>query len=223
MGKYMKIIESNEITDVHTNEQRNLMNHYKDQPNNGPTIYAFKNPETNISRVAFVDKSYLYEYDEETDFTWRFGYKDGHPGIYITLHAISDTLKYNEGAVICLETNSCNGGKNEAIGIWIGDSEGNAYINYDLENITWKNINNITLNEEFFIYICGNRSIRLWRWISRRKIIKNEGKLPDDWTMTINIRPTIRFQGNPGSIYTNYKALAKYQEVTYLYNTEYGK
>ena len=214
----MKIIESNEITGAYSNEQRNLMNHYKDQPNNGPTIYAFKNPETNISRVAFVDKSYLFEYDDETDFTWRFGYKDGHPGIYITFHTISDTLKYNEDAIICLETNSCNGGKNETIGVWSGISDGNGYINYDLENITWKNIHNITLNQEFFIYICGSRHNCLWHWIGRRKII-----LPDDWRVNINIRPTIRFQGNTGSVYTNYKALAEYKEVTYLYNTEYGK
>lgn len=221
MGKYMKIIESNEITGAYSNEQRNLMNHYKDQPNNGPTIYAFKNPETNISRVAFVDKSYLFEYDDETDFTWRFGYKDGHPGIYITLHAISDTLKYNEDALICLETNSSTSKKNMEINIHGSDGS----VIYELENITWIDLSKMINNKEYFIYICGNTSFTKpkgpWRWVSRRKIIIDNGKLPDDWTMTINIRPTIRFKTESSRVYTNYKALAKYEQVTYLYNSEY--
>lgn len=55
MGTYLKLIESDKIG---SNEQRSFMNHHKDQPNNGPTIYKFKNSTTNISRLAVVDKSY---------------------------------------------------------------------------------------------------------------------------------------------------------------------
>lgn len=218
MGTYLKLIESDKIG---SNEQRSFMNHHKDQPNNGPTIYKFKNSKTNISRLAVVDKSYLFDYDNETDFTWRFGYKDGFPGIYITLHAISDTLKYNENAVICLETNSCTSKKNMEFGLRGFDGE----IMYELENITWINLSEMTSNKEYFIYICGKTTLNSpkgpWYWVGRRKIIKNEGKLPDDWIMTINIRPTIKFKNQTGHIYTNYKALAKYEEVTYLYNSEY--
>lgn len=214
MGKYLKLIKGDEIGST---DQRGFINRHKDQPNNGPTIYTFKNPQTNISCAAFVDKSYLFDYDDETDFTWRFGYKDGFPGIYITLHAISDTLKYNEDAVICLETNSCTSKKNMEFGLR-GQYGG---IMYELENITWINLSEMASNKEYFIHICGDTRKGPWYWVSRRKIIKNIGKLPNDWTMTINIRPTIRFKTETGRVYTNYKALAKYEEVTYLYNSEY--
>ena len=63
MAKFLKKIQSTDITGVYSKQQTAIMNHYKDQPNNGPTIYAFKNPETKTTRSAFVDKSEIFEYE----------------------------------------------------------------------------------------------------------------------------------------------------------------
>ena len=60
MGKNIIKIENANITGIYSKAQTSVMNHYKDQPNNGPTIYCFKNPNTEITRTAFVDKSYIY-------------------------------------------------------------------------------------------------------------------------------------------------------------------
>ena len=66
MGKFLKKIQSSAITGVYSIEQTAVMNHYKDQPNNGPTIYAFENPKTKATRTAFVNSD---SYDDITDFT----------------------------------------------------------------------------------------------------------------------------------------------------------
>lgn len=218
MGKFLKKIQSSGITGYYDRNQISIMNHYKDQPNNGPTIYAFENPETKATRTAFVaKKTHTYasdEYDDITDFTWRFGYNNGHPCIFITFHNFHQDLEYY-GAYICLETNTLMSGKNKSINV--GDASPNE-INTKNKNITYRYFYDINFNQEFCLYITGREFGNIkgpWRIA---KLYNKNREIPSDWKMNLNIRPSIRINGKP---YTNYKALAEYINVEYFYNDEY--
>lgn len=203
MGKFLKKIQSTDITGVYNKKQTAIMNHYKDQPNNGPTIYAFENPETKATRTAFVNSD---NYDDITDFTWRFGYNNGHPCIFIKFNAINDIL-LNKNAFICLETNSNTKGKNIHL---------NIYSNYG-----YCYLSEIELYTEFPIYINtitrkSPRSIIQWRHIF---------PVPQDWEITLNIRPSIRIgtigaKNSHHDIHTDYKCYPEYINVTYLLKDE---
>lgn len=202
MGKFLKKIQSTDITGVYSQKQTAIMNHYKDQPNNGPTIYSFENPYTKAARTAFIDNIYKNDYDDITNFTWRFGYNNGHPCIFIKFYAINDNL-LNGNAFICLETNSNTKGKN-------------VHLNINSDYVCCF-LSEVELYTEFPIYIDTNtrrspRSIIHWHRIN---------PVPQDWEITLNIRPSIRFiRKGRHDIYTNYKCCPEYINVTYLLKDE---
>ena len=218
------------ITGFYSKKQTAVMNHYKDQPNNGPTIYAFENPETKATRTAFVNSD---NYDDITDFTWRFGYNNGHPCIFITFSAIHPNLKQN--GIICLETNTLTGGKNRTINVYGGDY--NNSLNLDTEGYTWIWCSEIIIGEEICLYISGkkdytktslgdiitHRIFGPWRF-ALLKWKRTMGNIPNDWKIKLNIRPTFRVDGlfstSYACNYTSYNALSEYKEVEYFMNDE---
>lgn len=212
MGKFLKKIQDTYITGFYSIQQTAIMNHYKDQPNNGPTIYSFENPYTKAARTAFIDDD---DYDDITDFTWRFGYNDGHPCIFIKFYAINDNL-LNGNAFICLETNTLTSGKNMSINVFKG-----GVINPDNEDITYIYLDNINIGEEYCLYITGKPFIGNIKSVWRITELYNTNReIPNDWKITLNVRPSIRFM-HSGFPYTNYKALAEYIKVEYFYNDEF--
>jgi hypothetical protein len=219
MGKFLKKIESSAITGVYNETQLSVINHYKDQPKNGPTIFSFENPETHVTRSAFVDNSGETEYDDVTEFNWEFGYnEDGYPGIYIIFNNLHDDIKNND-YIVCLETNSNTNGKNQTINVF-EEYNASSHIYHSMKNMTWFNLSDIKLKTRYFIYLSA-RSIRHMRhWFSRRN--KDRGIIHDDWEIRINVRPTIRLISDPFiPSYTNYKSLSEYRKINYLYNSEY--
>lgn len=227
MGKFLKKIQSSAITGVYSTEQTAVMNHYKDQPNNGPTIYAFENPETKATRTAFVNSD---NYDDITDFTWRFGYNNGHPCIFITFSAIHPNLKQN--GIICLETNSAmRHNKNQTINVFAGQGIGNGYLNINNENITWMYCRNIEIGKEIHLYISGKITTKpticqaiKGPWRIALNVNHTKGSIPTDWIIKLNIRPTFRIENSSAQKFQNYmsyKALTDYKEIEYYYNLEF--
>lgn len=209
MGKYLKLIESSSILE----DQNGIIDSYKDRPLSCPTVFCFKNPETDFLKPSFVNRR---TQDIETDFTWKFGYKDGHPGIYFTFYAKNEACKNH---IFCLETNSSTCKINKTINVFTNDGSNSGFsiINEDYKYLTWWPMSEIMLNKEYFIYIIGNKK-GPWHWVKRRPKFMNS-ELPSDWEIRINIRPTIR--SDNVNVYSYYKALPKYKKITYLYNTEY--
>lgn len=227
MGKYLKKIESGKITGVYSKEQTAIMNHYKDQPNNGTTLISFENPNTKVSRTVFVDNhNSFFEYDEETDFHWEFGYNNGHPCVFITFYGISQTLRDN--GILCLETNTqIKGKRNKTINVYSKSEDG---LRFSLQNITWFFCSDLELNTQYCIYIKGKKPniiygspdnmrglIGPWRIASRN--FPNI-KIPNDYIITLNIRPTFRMDTSEKDLYTNYKAKAEYINISYYLKQE---
>lgn len=230
MAKYIKKIQSNAITGVYSKDQLRVMNHYKDQPTNGPTLYAFENSETKITRTAFVDREDIFGYDDVTDFSWRFGYNEGHPCVFITFYAIHENLKKGN-YLLCLETNTNtkkSGGQNSKFN---RNQTINCFCNRrdNFKYITWMPVDEIELYKEICLYISGSlpsssssnaTSITPGPW----KIMYYNNRyrnIPDDWKIKLNIRPTFRdFNSSEVALYKNYKALAEYQYVEYFYKDE---
>lgn len=229
MAKYIKKIQSNAITGVYSQDQLRVMNHYKDQPTNGPTLYAFENPETKITRTAFVDREDIFGYDDVTDFSWRFGYNEGHPCVFITFYAIHENLKKGKH-FLCLETNTNTkkGGRQNSM--FDRNQTINCFCNRrdSFKYITWMPVDEIELYKEICLYISGGHSSSTsrstcvtpgpWRVMCYNNSYR---EIPDDWKIKLNIRPTFRhFGGNEVTLYKNYKALAEYQYVEYFYKDE---
>jgi len=216
MGKFLKKIQDTDITGFYSKRQTAIMNHYKDQPNNGTTIYSFENPNTKAARTAFIDDDY---YDDITDFTWRFGYNDGHPCIFITFNNLAQYLTKGRPvrAFVCLETNTLTCGKNMSINVF---NDVNS-VNPDNEDITYIYLDNINIGEEYCLYITGKPFIGNIKSVWRITELYNTNReIPNDWKITLNVRPSIRFM-HSGFPYTNYKALAEYIKVEYFYNDEF--
>lgn len=209
MGKFLKRIITNE-------RWISKINHYKDQPNNGPIIYAFETPYDNEDVInAFVNR---YEYDNETNFTWRFGYNNGHPCIFITFTAINRDI-LNKNTFVCLETNTRTNNKNVSINVYRQGAF--SVLSNDLKGITWLPINEITLNKEYILYISkkGSDTHPFGPWKSAKGQNKHR-EIPDDWLIKLNIRPSIRIKEEQHDRHHVYKSLPEYEYVEYLLRDE---
>lgn len=221
MGKYLKKIESSAITGKNSKSQLRIMNHYKDQPNNGTTIYAFKNPQTGIYKTAFLNNQNKIHKttDKITNFTWRFVYHEGnYPYVIIKFTAINSYFQ-GKNAIIALETNTGikrkAGYRNTTCNVF---ASGGDYADPNKRNITWKFIDDIVLNQEFVLYISGNYH-KHGPWNTARGHNRFRD-IPDDWKIKINIRPTIRFEVTTQRPYSNYKGLSEYREIEYFLKDE---
>jgi hypothetical protein len=234
MKKFFKTIRFNITTDESREETRvRLQNKLKSQPNCGQSIYHIKGVDEGKD-ILFVNNSQNTNVvDRETNFTWRFGYNDGHPCIFITFTAINKNL-LDYSAIICLETNTLTEGKNKSITAY---ESGYAGVDDRLKNITWLPIESIQLNKEYCIYIIGfgynvqnikreypSELFGPWKFAKYKNRFR---EIPNDWKIHLNIRPSIRVYGktNSGCISENthhiYHNLPDYVNVEYFLNDEY--
>ena len=110
--------------------------------------------------VSYVNKNNLSGHvsDDVTNWTARFGYKNGHPCMFITFTAINPNFK-NSDHVLCLEfLNPLRGctPRIHALNVYKCVSGHVTEINAVLKNITWISMSDITLNTEYCIYIIAN-------------------------------------------------------------------
>lgn len=221
MGKYLKKIYDENVTNnlILDTEELRIVNRHKDIPNHGASVISLVNPDTDIVRNVFVNNYKVkWDHDDVTEFTWRTGSNNGHPCVFITFTNIHDQL-YDNNAIVCLETNSCTksrSGKNQSLSVFIKGKEENSYILKDLtQNVTWIYISDIELNTEYCLYITNQANQTnhgVWYVASMYG-----GSNYEDWTINLNIRPAFKIGTKS---YTNYKALAEYQTITYYLKDE---
>lgn len=193
MGKFIKVINTENTLD------NNDLNHYRAQPNNGPTVYCFKNTETDETQLTIISNSHLgYDTDYDTNFTWRVERKNNMTYVFFTFTKISDYL-LNNNFIICLETLSCK--KNRTLNVYNKDK-----IRQNNENITWMYINNITLNKEYSLQVTANSRIGPFR-------VKNDCLNKPNWYLHPYIRPSIRSAKPANGSYTNYISLPTYKKI----------
>lgn len=198
MGKFIKVINTE-----NTLNNDNL-NHYRAQPNNGPTVYCFKNTETDETQLAIISNSHLgHDTDYDTNFTWRVEIKNNITYVFFTFTKISDYL-LNNNYIICIETLSC--GKNRTLNVYKKDDNGDVSLWQKNEDKTWMYINNITLNEEYCLQVTVDKNIGPFR-VKKKQLDK------PNWYLHPYIRPSIRSAGATNGSYTNYISLPTYKKI----------
>lgn len=224
MSKFIKHIEfkKDEIKSSYINSLRS-------QPNCGDAIYNVKG--NGIDEIVFAPNSSISgKKDRKTSFTWEFGYKEGHPCVFITFTEIDETLRNTEGAVICLDTNSLTKLKNKTISVFKSGNE--SVLDERTKYLTWFPINEIELQTEYCLYIVGfglnkyneikNHVLDLFGpWKFAKAFFRFE-EVPYDWQISLNIRPTIRKIYKGGFIHHLYHNMPEYKRVSYLKGEEYN-
>lgn len=179
------------------------------------------------NNVSYIDKNNLSGHvsDDVTDWTARFGYKNGHPCMFITFTAINPNFK-NSSHVLCLEfLNPLRGytPRIHALNVYKSFDDNISEINTDLKNITWISMSDITVNTEYCIYIIANE------FISKKgyhrygvTMVQNGLMLPEDWHVRLNLRPTIRRTSPRNTnLYNFQKNMIDFTYVDYLLTDEY--
>jgi hypothetical protein len=175
------------------------------------------------NNVSYVNKNNLSGHvsDDVTDWTARFGYKNGHPCMFITFTAINPNFKNSEH-ILCLEfLNPLRGftPRIHALNVYKCVSEHITEVNTDLKNITWISMSDITVNTEYCIYIIANEFISR-KGYHRHGVTMND--LPSDWHVRLNLRPTIRSTiPRCKKIYNFQKNMIDFTYVDYLLTDEY--
>jgi hypothetical protein len=154
MREYFKKIVT---ADIDNEDSYNIIQKYRDQPQYGESVLLFESPETLKTSLQFVN--FADETDEETEFSWYFGYNDGHPCVFITFTNIKESLK-NEYNIICLETNTkSHKSQNSSLNVYMrSDTPDDTPLNMDNENLTWFYIKSLELNKTYIIYISHNEN-----------------------------------------------------------------
>lgn len=206
MGRFFRYIKSTkEIGDY------SIINHCKDQPKNGSTIFYIKNTDTKETRLFFNECKKTI--DRETKFTFSPGFKDGHPCVFFTFEAISSTINKNN-YLICLETNTLTKKKHKNITSIYTDNHFEPTPKTELENIFWIDLNNIEIGKEYFIYIKTNPKSNL------RHHYINSSEYYDDWKIFLNVRPTIRNKNGNKGHYNYYHFMPEYKKIEYFLKDE---
>lgn len=209
MSKFFKKINDSEFT---LKEQNSL----KDTPKCGNTVYSCKD------ELLFIGDKYCNllngPIDRITDFTWRLGFKDGHPCVFITFNAINERIN-NDNNIICLETNTHVKGNQsinvfERVGHGIG-VEGETKPIDENNGITYFKMSEIEIGREYCLYICGKSSnpCSVWKTYEAHNLHRDTS---NDWKITLNVRPNFR-----GSNFT-YKNLPDYKTIEYMLGTEFN-
>lgn len=178
------------------------------------------------NNVSYVNKNNLSGHvsDNVTDWTARFGYKNGHPCMFITFTAINSSFK-NSDHVLCLEfLNPLRGytPRIHALNVYKKVDDTRTEINTNLKNITWIPMNEITLNTEYCIYIVANNFIAGKGYHRYGLTMVGTGDLPSDWHVRLNLRPTIRKKTPRGkNLYNFQKNMIDFTYVDYLLTDEY--
>ena len=229
MAGFFKTTQFNLPNDENREKTRiSLQNKLKTQPNCGQSIYNIKGADDGKD-ILFVNNSQNKNVvDRETNFTWRFGYNDGHPCVFFTFTSINKNL-LDSSAFICLETNTLTKGKNISINAY-GSGVEEAMSNLT-QGITWFPINEIELNKEYCLYIigfginyAGNKKTEPselfgpWKFAKYNNFYRD---IPNDWKIHLNVRPSIRLIVGTCHRHHVYRSLPNYQEVEYTLNDEY--
>lgn len=183
--------------------------------------------------VLFLTEKYFDGYnnrpilkDDITEYTFRFGYQDGHPCIFVTFSQIHPDLKDLSEPILCLEIENNIKGKDykhwHCLNVFAKGG-----IDKSKENITYFYMKNIEINVEYCIFIIARRYVyhhSIYHY-PFRKLIDNEIDdyelidFPDDWEMRLKIRPTIRYNG--GEFYTKFnKSVHHFISVKYPITSE---
>ena len=177
--------------------------------------------------VTYVNKNNLSGHvsDDVTEWTARFGYKNGHPCMFITFTAINPNFK-NSDHILCLEfLNPLRGytPRVHALNVYVGNGGASqSSINTNLQNITWISMSDITLNTEYCIYIVANAFIASKGYHRYGVTMNRIGKLPSDWRVHLKLRPTIRrISPRNKNLYNFQKNMIDFTYVDYLLTDEY--
>lgn len=176
--------------------------------------------------VSYVNKNNLSGHvsDDITDWTARFGYNNGNPCMFITFTAINPSFK-NSDHILCLEFfNPLRGytPRIHALNVYKKVNSNTTGINTDLKNITWISMSDITVNTEYCIYIVANKFISNKGYHRYGVTMAAKGRLPSDWHVRLNLRPTIRRISPRGkNLYNFQKNMIDFTYVDYLLTDEY--
>lgn len=178
------------------------------------------------NNVSYVNKNNLSGHfsDDVTDWTARFGYKNGHPCMFITFTAINPNFKNSEH-ILCLEfLNPLRGytPRIHALNVYKCVDDFTSVVNTDLKNITWISMSDITVNTEYCIYIIANDFIAGKGYHRYGVTMAEMGNLPSDWHVRLKLRPTIRHTApRAKNLYNFQKNMIDFTDIDYLLTDEY--
>lgn len=193
--KYLKTFKSPYFDSL----SRKEISYFTGQPKHGPTIMYFENTKTHETKIAYTGKDIYKENESPIQYTWKYEYYNGHPAIIVNFSRIDSGYANN---IICLESNNMNrgsgsqypnprdlklslSGENNNRALNVLKYEPNE-LNIETKNVTWYKLGDLNLNTDYPIYITVPN-----RYILGAKYMNN-GSIPNDWEVRINIRPTIR-------------------------------
>lgn len=211
-----------------------------DKVYNGDAISVTKHNEEGAI-VGYVSEQHKYIYyphaclpngnsvDDITNYTCRFGYKNGHPCMFITFTNIEPDL--GQGYILCLELENfakTKYGKCQCINVFESNNA-ECVLNIDNRGVTWHGMEDIKIGVEYCIYIVAADYAwrhHMYKWSVTKypsgSVNRNQPNFPDDWEVRLRIRPTIRKYDGKQYCYFQ-RSLKEFTWVKYPLSTEYGR
>lgn len=211
-----------------------------DKVYNGDAVSVTKTLDGNdiVSYISIEHKQNNYTHplinsdsviDETTQYTYRFGYQNGHPCMFITFTNIEPDL--GQGYILCLELENfakTKYGKCQCINVFESNNA-ECVLKNDNRGITWHAMEDIEIGVEYCIYIVAADYAwrhHIYKWKVTKNPIgsqkRNQPNFPDDWEVRLRIRPTIRTYDGKQYCYFQ-RSLKEFTWVKYPLSTEYGR
>lgn len=208
-----KVYNGDAISVTKTNEGKDIIGYVSEQ-----------HKHNNYSRPLNNSDSVI---DETTQYTYRFGYQNGHPCMFITFTNILPELA--DTAILCLELENfakSKYGKCQAINVF--ESRNNTCtLNMMNHHITWYYMHEIEVGVEYCIYIVAasyawRHHIYKWSLTKKHDGDTTVDSFPNDWEVRLKIRPTIRNYDGKQYCYFQ-RSLKDFTWVKYPLLAEYGR